>query len=51
MNKITQELGEFNDAVQKYRGIYCRIKHENIEEVEKELGDLLINIISLCNRL
>lgn len=51
LNKITQELWEFNDAVQKYRGIYCRTKHENIEEVEKELWDLLFNIISLCYRL
>ena len=51
LNKLTQELWEFNDAVQKYRWIYCRTKYENIEEVEKELGDLLFNLISICNRL
>ncbi len=51
LNKITQEMWEFNDAVQKYRWIYCREKHETPEEVEKEVGDLFFNIISLCNRL
>lgn len=51
LNKITQELGEVNDAVQKYRGIYCRTRYEHTEEIEKELGDLLFNIISLCTRL
>lgn len=51
LHKITQELWEFNDAVQKYRGIYCRVKYETTEEAEKELGDLLFNLISLCNRL
>lgn len=51
LNKITQELGEFNDAVQKYRGIYCKTKYETPEEAEKELWDLLFNLISLCTRL
>lgn len=28
LHKITQEVGELNDAVQKYRGIYSKpIKH------------------------
>lgn len=51
LNKITQELGEFNDAVQKHRGIYCKTKYDTTKEAEKELGDLLFNIISLCTRL
>lgn len=51
LNKLTQELGEFNDAVQKYRGRFCKTKYETTEEVEKELGDLLLNIFSVCYRL
>jgi NTP pyrophosphatase (non-canonical NTP hydrolase) len=51
MHKLTQELGEFNDAIQKYRGIYCKTKYETLEEVESELSDLLFNIVSLCNKL
>ncbi|MCU0679831.1 MAG: hypothetical protein MUF50_00805 [Planctomycetes bacterium] len=51
LNKLTQELGEFNDAVQKYRGRYCREKTLDLKKVEDELGDLLTNIISLGHRL
>ena len=50
LNKLTQELGEFNDSVQKLRGRYCR-KIGNIEDVKSELGDLVLNLISLCNRM
>ena len=50
LNKLTQELGEFNDSVQKLRGRYCR-KIGNIEDVKSELGDLVLNLISLCNRI
>ena len=50
LNKLTQELGEFNDAVQKHRGRYCRSKVDK-SIVEGELGDLLLNLISICNRL
>lgn len=48
LNKLTQELGEFNDAVQKYRGRYCREKSENNEHIKEELGDLVLNLISVC---
>ena len=50
LNKLTQELGEFNDAVQNYRGIYCR-RGGKIELVEEELGDLIFNIVSVCHRI
>jgi NTP pyrophosphatase (non-canonical NTP hydrolase) len=50
LNKLTQELGEFNDAVQKFRGRYCRKMVEQ-SVVEGELGDLVLNLISICNRL
>lgn len=50
LNKFTQEVGEFNDAVQKIRGRYCR---SNItqEELRKEIGDVLLNFISICYRI
>ncbi len=51
LNKLTQELGEFNDAVQKFRGKYSKTKTENLEQIESEVGDLMFNIISICNRL
>ncbi len=51
LNKLTQEAGEFNDAVQKYRGRYCRNKTDSTENLEKETGDVLINLISVLNRL
>jgi len=50
LNKLTQEVGEFNDSVQKLRGKYCR-KAGNVEDVKGELGDLVLNLISLCNRM
>lgn len=50
LNKLTQELGEFNDAIQKYRGIYCKNKG-SISDIEEELGDVLFNITSICNRI
>ena len=46
LNKLTQELGEFNDAVQKYRGRYCRSRVD-LERVKEEAGDFLFNLISL----
>lgn len=50
LNKLTQEVGKFNDAVQKFRGRYCR-KREPLEKVKEEVGDVLYNIISICYRL
>ncbi|MFH1801583.1 MAG: MazG nucleotide pyrophosphohydrolase domain-containing protein [archaeon] len=50
LNKLTQELGEFNDAVQKFRGRYCR-KKGDLESVKEEVGDLFFNLISVCSRL
>ncbi|MBD3319327.1 hypothetical protein GF342_05455 [Candidatus Woesearchaeota archaeon] len=51
LHKLTQEVGEFNDAVQKFRGIYCKKPHETLEPVIGELGDLYFNLISVCHRL
>lgn len=51
LNKLTQEIGEFNDAVQKYRWIYCKTKTDTTENIEWEIGDVLFNIISILNRL
>jgi NTP pyrophosphatase (non-canonical NTP hydrolase) len=50
MHKFTQEVGELNDAIQKYRGIYCKTRME-LPDVEKEAGDVLFNFISLLNKL
>lgn len=50
LNKLTQELGEFNDAVQKYRGRYCRSR-VGLERVKEEVGDVIYNIISICHHL
>lgn len=51
LNKLTQEVGEFNDAIQKYRGIYCRKKEDNLDELKKEAGEVLFNLISVCYRI
>ncbi len=51
LNKLTQEVGEFNDAVQKYRGRYCKKKADTIKNVVEELGDLVFNLSSICYRL
>lgn len=51
LNKLTQELGEFNDAVQKYRGRYCKQRAANLEAVQGEVGDVYFNLISICHRL
>lgn len=51
MHKLTQELWEFNDAIQKYRWIYCKTKYETLNEVEGELSDMLFNVVSICNKL
>jgi len=45
LHKLTQETGEFNDAVQKYRGIFCKKRAENLKYVEEEYGDVLFNLI------
>lgn len=50
LNKLTQETGEFNDAVQKYRGRYSRTR-VGIDVVKSELGDVLVNLISVAHRL
>ena len=51
LNKLTQEMGEFNDAIQNFRGRYTRTKTSDTEHVKKELGDVLFNLISLCHQL
>lgn len=51
LHKLTQELGEFNDAVQKFRGRYCRQKAETIDHVKEEAGDLIFNFISVLKDL
>ncbi|PID34996.1 MAG: hypothetical protein CR971_00320 [candidate division SR1 bacterium] len=50
MHKLTQELGEFNDAIQKYRGIYCKTRKTK-EDIQEEAGDLFTNFISILNRV
>lgn len=50
LNKLTQELGEFNDAVQKLRGIYSK-SYGNLDEVKEEAGDLIFNFISILQEL
>ncbi|MBI4116346.1 hypothetical protein HY449_01240 [Candidatus Pacearchaeota archaeon] len=50
LNKLTQELGEFNDAVQKLRGIYSKSAGSK-EHVEEETGDLIFNFISVLYEL
>ena len=47
LNKLTQELGEFNDAVQKFRGRYCKRREETVDKIKEEAGDLIINFISI----
>lgn len=51
LNKFTQEVGEFNDAVQKYRGRYCKQRAEDLTKVQDELGDVLMNLGSIACRL
>ncbi len=50
LHKFTQECGEFNDAVQKFRGRYCR-ESGFLKDIKSEVGDLLFNLSSVCNRL
>ena len=50
MHKLTQEVGEFNDAIQKHRGIYSRSRLP-MSKVKSELGDVLVNLISIAYRL
>jgi len=49
LNKLAQEVGEFNDAVQKFRGRYCKTKGDAGKIVE-EAGDLIFNVVSICSR-
>ena len=51
LNKLTQEVGELNDAIQKHRGIYCRSREEDLEHIKEEFGDVFFNLISLCYRI
>ena len=48
LNKLSQKAGEFNDAIQKYRGRYCKTTAETNDNIKDELGDVIFNIISLC---
>lgn len=45
MHKLTQETGEYNDAIQKYGGIFCKTNAENLDDIKDELGDVFFNII------
>ena len=51
LHKLTQEMGEFNNAIQKYRGIYSKEKQDDLSEIYSEWGDLLFNFISILNRV
>lgn len=51
LHKLTQEIGEFNNAIQKYRGIYCKEKQNDLSEIYSEWGDVIFNLISILNRL
>ncbi|MFK7780655.1 MAG: MazG nucleotide pyrophosphohydrolase domain-containing protein [Candidatus Gracilibacteria bacterium] len=50
MHKLTQETGELNDAIQKYRGIYSKTEG-NFEDVKSEFGDVIFNLVSIANKL
>ena len=50
LNKLIQEVGELNDAIQKHRGIYSR-SWVPMVKVKDELGDVLVNLISIAHRL
>jgi len=50
LHKLAQEAGEFNDAVQKYRGRYCRTRVGH-PEIEKEAGDIMMNLVSIVYHL
>ena len=50
MHKLTQEVWEFNDAIQKYRWIYCKSR-TTLDDVKAEAGDMFFNFISVLNRL
>lgn len=49
LNKFTQEVGELNDAVQKRRDRFCKTKALNDDNLKDELGDVMFNLISICN--
>ncbi|MEK6895496.1 MAG: MazG nucleotide pyrophosphohydrolase domain-containing protein [Nanoarchaeota archaeon] len=49
LNKLTQEVGEFNDAIQKYRGRFCKQKSENLDHIKEELGDVYFNLICIAS--
>jgi NTP pyrophosphatase (non-canonical NTP hydrolase) len=49
LNKFTQEVGELNDAVQKRRGRFCKTRTLNDDNLRDELGDVMFNLISICN--
>jgi len=50
LHKLTQEMWEVNDVIQKYRWIYCKSRKEIID-IESEVWDLVFNLISILNRL
>lgn len=51
MHKFNQEVGELNDAIQKYRWIYAKTKYDNVDMVYAEAWDVIFNFISILNRL
>ena len=50
MHKLTQEIWELNDAIQKYRWIYSKTKW-NFEDVKSEFWDVIFNLVSIANKL
>lgn len=51
MHKLIQEMGEFSDAIQKYRWIYAKTKYDNLDMIYAEAWDVMFNFISILNRL
>lgn len=50
LNKLTQEIGKFNDVVQKFRGVYSESRVD-LKVVKLKLGDVLLHLASICLRL
>lgn len=51
LNKAIQEFGKLNDAIQRYRGIYCRAQVTDLPGVKKGAGDLMLNIVSVLYQI
>jgi len=51
LHKFTQEAGELNDAVQKRRGRFCKIKSLDDEALKDEMGDVIFNLVCICDHM